>query len=126
MRGGPMASGRGAEQRDDSRASATDIHRKTESNLEKVPPFDQAAERELIEGAASILQRVQQGAGLSSTEMVEEAERIIYAISDKRTSNDAHSMAELMSSALVDAEKVQLAKSEGREIESPALPTHFV
>jgi replicative DNA helicase len=86
---------------------------------------DRAIERELIIGAAAILRSAQQPSGLSSTELVEEAERVVYAISDKRTTSDAHSMTELMSSALDSAEKVQAAKADGREIESPSLATQY-
>ena len=87
---------------------------------------ERAIERELIIGAATILQKVQQPGAGRIQDLIEEAEQIIFKISDTRASNDAVPMIELMSDALDSAEKVQAAKREGREIESPALPTHFV
>lgn len=87
---------------------------------------DRAIERELIDGAGKILKMVHEPSSEDSESLVEAAEKIVYDITDKRTSEDAIPIVQLMNSALREAELVQVARREGREIESPALPTEFV
>jgi replicative DNA helicase len=87
---------------------------------------DRAIERELLAAAGSILKMVHEPTTGGGAEVAEEAERLVYSIADKRTSNDAIPMTTLMDQALTEATKVIEAKREGREIESPALPTQYV
>jgi replicative DNA helicase len=86
---------------------------------------DRAIERELIESAGKILKMVYEPNATGSETILEEAERLVFDISDKRSSEDAVPMTSIMAQTLQDTEKAQIARRAGHEIEIPALPTHF-
>jgi replicative DNA helicase len=84
-----------------------------------------AIERELIEAGGKILRMARAPSAEDSDELVAAAEKIVYDIADKRTSDDAVPMTTLMQKAIEEAEVVQAAHREGREVPTPALPTRY-
>jgi replicative DNA helicase len=86
---------------------------------------NRAVERELIAAAGTILRMVNEPTAADGNDQVESAEKLVYEIADRRSANDAVKMTSLMEQALAEAEQVQAARREGRELPSPALPTHY-
>ncbi|MFH0939281.1 MAG: replicative DNA helicase [Planctomycetota bacterium] len=86
---------------------------------------DHAVQRELIESAGKILQLTQQPGATDIEDLIDNAEKLIYDIADKRASNDAVNMLFLMQHTLAEAEHAVTARREGREPESPAISTHY-
>jgi replicative DNA helicase len=84
-----------------------------------------ATQRELLESAGKILKMVNEPSGDDSAALVEQAEKLVYDVADKRSTKDVIGMNELMHKTLTDAEAAMLARREGREIPSPALATHY-
>lgn len=84
-----------------------------------------AVERELIEAAGKILKLAREPSAAQTETLVEAAEQMVYDIADKRMSQDAVPMTALMAQVLAEAEGVQAAHREGREIPCPALPTRY-
>jgi replicative DNA helicase len=84
-----------------------------------------AIERELVNAAGNILKMVHEPSGIGGEQVAEEAETLVYTIADKRTANDAIPMTTLMDTAISEATTFMQARREGREIESPALPTQY-
>ncbi|HLX62249.1 MAG TPA: replicative DNA helicase [Planctomycetota bacterium] len=84
-----------------------------------------AIQRELISAAGRILMCTQDPEGRDTHELVDHAEKLVYDISDNRTHNDAASMTDILSVIGQQAEAAYLARQEGKEIESPALPTRY-
>jgi len=86
---------------------------------------DRAIERELIEAAGKMLRLAREPSAADSQDLVDAAEKMVYDIADKRTTEDAVPMTTLMEQALAEAEQVQAAHREGREVLCPALRTHY-
>ncbi|HEY3323587.1 MAG TPA: replicative DNA helicase [Planctomycetota bacterium] len=84
-----------------------------------------AIERELLIASARILNSIKNPSGQSTQDLIDEAEKSVFEIADKRTGKDAVSMQQLMSDVIAKAEKVQVSLKEGREPECPAIPTTF-
>lgn len=85
-----------------------------------------AIERELIVAAGQILRMAREPSAVGSQELVEAAEKIVYDIADKRMTKNVASMTELMAKVVEEAESVQAALREGREVPNPALPTKYI
>jgi len=86
---------------------------------------DRALERELVASAGEILQLVNQPSDLTSEQLVEQAEAMVYKIAERRTSQDATPMTDLMANVMEESEKVQAARKAGLEAECPAIATHY-
>ena len=84
-----------------------------------------AIERELIETAGQMLRMARAPSAAESQELVEAAEKMVYAIADKRMTKNVVTMTGLMANVMVEAEKVQAAHREGQEVPNPALPTRY-
>jgi replicative DNA helicase len=84
-----------------------------------------ATQRELLESAGKILKMVNEPSADDSAQLVEQAEKLVFDVADKRSSKDVVGMNELMQKTLLDAEATMAARREGREIPSPALATHY-
>jgi len=87
---------------------------------------ERAVRRELIESAGKILRLMNEPSSADASELAESAEQIVYAVADRRTSEDAVPMQKLMQSTLLEATKAAEERAQGRIPESPALPTHYV
>ena len=86
---------------------------------------ENAIQRELIIASAKILQSVQSPEGRDSQYLVGMAEKLVYDISDSRTTEDAMPMSEILVGIGNQAALAFQARQEGREIESLALATRF-
>jgi len=86
---------------------------------------DRSTERELIEGAGMILRSVREPSAADSEELVDNAESLIYKISEKRHGDEAKNMLGLMSKVLADAERNMDLRRNNLEIPTPALPTRY-
>jgi replicative DNA helicase len=86
---------------------------------------DRSTERELIDGAGAILRSVREPSASDGSELVEQAEALIYKIAEKRYGEESQHMLGLMSKVLADAERNMALRRNNEEIPTPALPTHY-
>jgi replicative DNA helicase len=86
---------------------------------------EHAIQRELIVAAGKILISIQEPDGRDCQQLVDSAEKLVYDISDNRSSGDAVSMTDILSLIGQQAESAMQARRENRELESPAVSTRF-
>ena len=100
----------------------------TSANIERYCKIvgDRAIERELIASAAHIVHacRNQSGAEDAKT-LLENAEEMIFKITDQRTTQEPVAIHDILENVLVEARKHVDAHMAGQSLPTPAIPTGF-
>ena len=87
---------------------------------------ERAVERELLQGAAKIVQMCQgPSSGEEHAALLERSEGLIFGIADRRTSQEPVTILSVLDRVLTEAERHVQARREGRELPSQAVPTGF-
>ena len=101
----------------------------TPANIERYCRIvrDRAIERSLLQTAGQIIQLTQRPEpGETSQDLVQRAEELIFKIADTRSGNEPVSIVSVMNQVLTEIDRHVEAKKEGKEIPSPAIPTHLL